>query len=49
MLRFSDVQCMLTAYQADGYLSLCGVEDEPVPVHGYQDDGEGGEEDTCGL
>ena len=25
------------------------MEDEPVPVHGYQEDGEGGEEDAGGL
>ena len=38
-----------TAYQAYGDLPLRGVEDEPVPVHGYQEDGEGGEEDAGGL
>ena len=32
-----------------GNLLPGGVYNEEVSVHGYQDDGEGGEEDTAGL
>ena len=32
-----------------GNLSCCWVDDEDVPVHGDQQDGEGGKEDTGGL
>jgi hypothetical protein len=32
-----------------GQLGLRGMEDEPVSVKSYKEDGEGGEEDTAGL
>ena len=32
-----------------GYLPVLRLQDEPVPVHGDHEDGEGGEEDAGGL
>ena len=36
----------LYTYQVYGYLPLSRLEDEPVSVQGYQEDGEGWEEDA---
>ena len=44
-----DVEPVTRAHHLYGYLGLPGLEDEPVPVHGDHQDGEGGEEDTGGL
>ena len=39
----------LISHHSDGYLCGVGPDNDGVPVHGYQEDGEGGEEDTAGL